>query len=48
MMISDSDDLNRFFAALLGSKLLHAEQLKEMKTADSVGAGYPFTGYGLG
>ena len=47
-MISDSDDLNRFFSALLGGKLLPAGQLKKMMTTVPVGAGYPFTGYGLG
>ncbi|MBO2451141.1 beta-lactamase family protein [Actinomadura barringtoniae] len=47
-MISDSDDLNKFFSALLGGRLLPAAQLKEMKTTVPVGAPYPFNGYGLG
>ncbi|MGH4031335.1 serine hydrolase domain-containing protein [Actinomycetota bacterium Odt1-20B] len=46
-MISDSGDLNRFYSALLGGKLLPAEQLKEMKTTVPV-SGAPFSGYGLG
>ncbi|MEV0094449.1 serine hydrolase domain-containing protein [Streptomyces sp. NPDC050738] len=46
-MISSSDDLNRFYAALLGGRLLPAAQLKEMKTAIPV-AGAPFSAYGLG
>lgn len=44
-MISDSKDLNRFYAALLKGRLLPAEQLKEMKT--TVATGGP-AGYGLG
>ncbi|MFJ8020163.1 serine hydrolase domain-containing protein [Streptomyces sp. NPDC096311] len=46
-MISDSADLNRFYAALLGGRLLPPKQLKEMKTtvkADEI----PGARYGLG
>ncbi|MFF4251739.1 serine hydrolase domain-containing protein [Streptomyces sp. NPDC001663] len=46
-MISDSADLDRFYAALLGGRLLPPHQLKEMKTtvkADVV----PGARYGLG
>ncbi|MEO3978457.1 serine hydrolase domain-containing protein [Streptomyces sp. CAU 1734] len=43
-MISDSRDLNRFYRALLGGKLLPAAQLKKMKTispaSDDAGSGY--------
>ncbi|MFF0778769.1 serine hydrolase domain-containing protein [Streptomyces sp. NPDC003720] len=46
-MISDSADLDRFYSALLGGKLLPARQLKEMKTTVRV-PGSPNTGYGLG
>ncbi|MER6672940.1 serine hydrolase domain-containing protein [Streptomyces sp. NPDC000983] len=46
-MISDSADLNRFYTALLGGRLLPAEQLKEMKTTVKV-EGVPNAGYGLG
>ncbi|MGW0838242.1 serine hydrolase domain-containing protein [Streptomyces prunicolor] len=46
-MISDSTDLDRFYSALLGGKLLPAKQLKEMRT--TVGAGpIPTARYGLG
>ncbi|MFC8344669.1 serine hydrolase domain-containing protein [Streptomyces sp. NPDC057280] len=44
-MISDSKDLNRFYAALLKGRLLPPEQLKEMKT--TVPTGGPGQ-YGLG
>ncbi|MER5252429.1 serine hydrolase domain-containing protein [Streptomyces sp. NPDC002855] len=47
-MISDSGDLNRFYSALLGGKLLPAEQLKEMKTTVPVAGAGLITGYGLG
>lgn len=47
-MISDSGDLNRFYSALLGGKLLPAEQLKEMKTTVPVSGAGLITGYGLG
>ena len=47
-MVSTPSDLNKFFRALLGGRLLPAEQLKQMRTtvpAAGLGAG---TGYGLG
>lgn len=44
-MISSAYDLNRFFSALLGGKLLPAKQLKEMLTTIDTGAGMK---YGLG
>jgi D-alanyl-D-alanine carboxypeptidase len=47
-IISDSNDLDRFYSALLGGKLLPAAQLKEMLTTVPVGSGLPFSGYGLG
>ncbi|MEU6674571.1 serine hydrolase domain-containing protein [Streptomyces sp. NPDC046925] len=47
-MISDSGDLNRFYSALLGGKLLPAAQLKEMKTTVPVSGAGLITGYGLG
>ncbi|MER5930936.1 serine hydrolase domain-containing protein [Streptomyces sp. NPDC002054] len=43
-LISSADDLNRFFRALLGGRLLPAQQLKEMKTTVPDGG----SGYGLG
>ncbi|WP_406126731.1 beta-lactamase family protein [Streptomyces canus] len=46
-MISDSADLDRFYAALLKGRLLPPEQLKEMKTTVAV-EGIPNAGYGLG
>ncbi|AKN75535.1 peptidase [Streptomyces sp. PBH53] len=46
-MISDSADLNRFYRALLGGKLLPPRQLKEMKTTVKA-ADEPNVGYGLG
>ncbi|MGW2488802.1 serine hydrolase domain-containing protein [Streptomyces sp. NPDC001606] len=45
-MISSSADLDRFYGALLGGRLLPAAQLKEMKTTVPTGARN--TGYGLG
>ncbi|MGW7087147.1 serine hydrolase domain-containing protein [Streptomyces sp. NPDC054871] len=47
-MISGSGDLNRFYSALLGGKLLPAAQLKEMKTTVPVSGAGLITGYGLG
>ncbi|MGW5861078.1 serine hydrolase domain-containing protein [Streptomyces sp. NPDC055239] len=47
-MISESGDLNRFYSALLGGKLLPAEQLKEMKTTVPVSGAGLITDYGLG
>ncbi len=47
-VVSTTSDLSRFYAALLGGRLLPAAQLAEMRTtvpADSVGPG---TRYGLG
>jgi D-alanyl-D-alanine carboxypeptidase len=46
-MISNSSDLNRFYAALLRGKLLPRKQLTEMKTTVEL-AGVPNAGYGLG
>ncbi|MDV7219773.1 serine hydrolase domain-containing protein [Streptomyces prunicolor] len=46
-MISDSTDLDRFYSALLGGKLLPPKQLKEMKTTVPAGDS-PTTRYGLG
>ena len=46
-MISDSADLDRFYAALLKGRLLPPQQLKEMKTTVAV-EGIPNAGYGLG
>ncbi|MCQ4211967.1 serine hydrolase domain-containing protein [Streptomyces longispororuber] len=47
-MISDSADLNRFYAALLRGELLPPAQLAEMTTTVPVGARDPDSGYGLG
>ncbi|GAA1937938.1 serine hydrolase domain-containing protein [Streptomyces durmitorensis] len=47
-MVSGSGDLNRFYSALLGGKLLPAQQLKEMKTTVPVSGAGLITGYGLG
>ncbi|OLZ65826.1 peptidase [Streptomyces sp. IMTB 2501] len=46
-MISDSADLDRFYSALLGGKLLPPEQLKEMKTTVDTRIA-PNIRYGLG
>ncbi|MEC0226231.1 serine hydrolase domain-containing protein [Paenibacillus alba] len=46
-MISDADDLNKFFSYLLGGKLLKEEQLKQMLTTVPVGRN-GIEGYGLG
>ncbi|MFF0083678.1 serine hydrolase domain-containing protein [Streptomyces canus] len=46
-MISDSADLDRFYAALLKGRLLPPKQLKEMKTTVAV-EGIPNARYGLG
>ncbi|MFD7437240.1 serine hydrolase domain-containing protein [Streptomyces sp. NPDC059861] len=46
-MISDSSDLNRFYRALLGGKLLPPRQLKAMKTTVRID-GAPNAAYGLG
>jgi D-alanyl-D-alanine carboxypeptidase len=45
-LISDLDDLARFFRALLGGRLLPAQLLAEMTTP--VDTGVPGFGYGLG
>ncbi|MEU9476583.1 serine hydrolase domain-containing protein [Streptomyces sp. NPDC048191] len=47
-MISDSADLDRFYGALLGGKLLPARQLKEMKTTVAIKGTPNPGGYGLG
>lgn len=44
-LVSNSDDLHRFYRALLGGKLLRPAQLAQMKTLVPVQDGY---GYGLG
>ncbi|MER5938854.1 serine hydrolase domain-containing protein [Streptomyces sp. NPDC001928] len=46
-MISDSNDLNRFYSALFKGRLLPAKQLSEMKATVKVD-GIPNAGYGLG
>ncbi|WBO66341.1 serine hydrolase domain-containing protein [Streptomyces camelliae] len=46
-MISTSADLDRFYRALLGGKLLPPERLKEMKTTVEA-TGIPHARYGLG
>ncbi|MFD8733533.1 serine hydrolase domain-containing protein, partial [Streptomyces sp. NPDC059618] len=46
-IISSAHDLNLFFRALLGGKLLPAQQLKELKTT-VVNPDLPITSYGLG
>ncbi|GGT50536.1 serine hydrolase [Streptomyces atratus] len=45
-MVSTNSDLNRFFSALLGGRLLAKAQLGQMRTTVSVGA--PGYGFGLG
>ena len=50
-MISTTNDLTRFFSALLGGRLLHPAQLAEMKTtvrAASLDPVWPGARYGLG
>lgn len=50
-MISTTNDLSRFFSALLNGKLLHPAQLAEMKTtvrATSLDPVWPGARYGLG
>ncbi|MFE0804245.1 serine hydrolase domain-containing protein [Streptomyces sp. NPDC058812] len=47
-MISTSGDLNRFYSALLGGRLLPAKQLAEMKTTVPVSGAGLITAYGLG
>ncbi|MFJ8414629.1 serine hydrolase domain-containing protein [Bacillus paramycoides] len=47
-MISNADDLNKFFSSLLGGKLLKENQLKEMLTTVPVEGKGVGDGYGLG
>ncbi|MFF1923909.1 serine hydrolase domain-containing protein [Streptomyces sp. NPDC058221] len=47
-MVSSSGDLNRFYSALLGGRLLPAKQLEEMKTTVPVSGSGLITAYGLG
>lgn len=50
-MISDADDLSRFYRALIGGRLLPPAQLAEMQTTIAVGelaAVFPGASYGLG
>ncbi|MBE5105867.1 beta-lactamase family protein [Bacillus thuringiensis] len=47
-MISNADDLNKFFSSLLGGKLLKENQLKEMLTTVPVEGKEVGDGYGLG
>ncbi|MEY2304795.1 serine hydrolase domain-containing protein [Bacillus tropicus] len=47
-MISDADDLNKFFSSLLGGKLLKERELKEMLTTVPVEGKGVGDGYGLG
>ncbi|MEV6173500.1 serine hydrolase domain-containing protein [Streptomyces sp. NPDC051954] len=46
-IISSAGDLNRFYGALMGGKLLPAQQLKELKTT-VVNPDFPSASYGLG
>ncbi|MER7173063.1 serine hydrolase domain-containing protein [Streptomyces mesophilus] len=46
-MISSAADLNRFYGALMGGKLLPAQQLTELK-ATVVNPDFPSSSYGLG
>ena len=47
-MISNADDLNKFFSSLLGGKLLKERELKEMLTTVPVEGKGIGDGYGLG
>ncbi|MCB5912271.1 serine hydrolase domain-containing protein [Streptomyces pinistramenti] len=47
-LISTPGDLNRFFAALLGGRLLKPVQLAQMRTTVPAGALWPGARYGLG
>lgn len=47
-MISDSNDLQTFYRALLKGRLLPKAELKEMTTTVQVSPELPGTGYGLG
>ncbi|MFE7173456.1 serine hydrolase domain-containing protein [Streptomyces sp. NPDC057616] len=46
-LISNAGDLNRFYGALMGGRLLPAQQLKELKTT-VVNPDFPASSYGLG
>lgn len=46
-LISSAGDVNRFYKALMGGKLLPAQQLKELKTT-VVNPDFPISAYGLG
>lgn len=47
-MISNADDLNKFFSALLGGKLLKERELKEMLTTVPIEGKGVGDAYGLG
>ncbi|CAL9625102.1 serine hydrolase domain-containing protein [Streptomyces sp. enrichment culture] len=47
-MITNASDLNRFFAALLGGRLLRPAQLEQMTTTASTEGNLPRQRYGLG
>lgn len=47
-MISNADDLNKFFSSLLGGKLLKEHELKEMLTTVPIEGKGVGDGYGLG
>jgi len=47
-LVSTPEDLNRFYAALLGGRLLPPAQLAEMRRTVPVGIGLPGAAYGLG
>jgi D-alanyl-D-alanine carboxypeptidase len=47
-LVTTPDDLNRFYAALLGGRLLPPAQLAEMRHTVPAADGLPGTGYGLG
>jgi D-alanyl-D-alanine carboxypeptidase len=48
-IISDANDLSRFFSAVLGGKLFSQHQLNQMKTTVDVPKDFPIAGgYGLG
>jgi D-alanyl-D-alanine carboxypeptidase len=47
-IVSDADDLARFYRALLGGRLLRPDLLATMETTVPMGAGAPGYGYGTG
>ncbi|WP_434742509.1 serine hydrolase domain-containing protein [Micromonospora sp. SH-82] len=47
-LVSTTDDLNRFYRALLSGKVLGAKELREMQRTVSVGPDQIVDGYGLG